>query len=75
MLLYGFAVCQFVVPLLVMTEDNPILRTYNTQPFIIFRVLCKVNSRAVVPFDAKGGLRLLDRLWQAFTDISVEVER
>jgi hypothetical protein len=73
-LLYGFAVHEFIVPFLIVTKHNPVLWTDNTEPVIVLHLLRKTNTRAVVPLDAERGPSPPDSLRQALTDVPVKVE-
>jgi hypothetical protein len=75
MLFYGLPIHEFVVPFLIVAEDNPILWTDNTEPFVVVGLVTEAVLGIVMPLDIKRRPSLLDCLRKALAKIPIEVKR
>lgn len=73
-LLYRLTVHQFIMPLLIVSEDNPTLRSDDVQPLVILGVMREPIAGIVVPLNATRRVCALQSLRQALPDIAVKIQ-
>ena len=72
MLLDRFPIDQFPVPFLIVTKNNPTLRSNDAQPLVVIGVVLEFVFD--MPLDGKERFGLPDGLRKAMTEVSVKVE-